>query len=42
MLAEPIVVIISQYVNQAIMLYSLNLHSDGCQLFLNTTGKKKS
>ena len=27
------------YVNQTIMLYTLNLYSDACQLFLNKTGK---
>ena len=26
------------YVNQTIMLYTLNLYSDVCQLFLNKTG----
>lgn len=29
------------YVNQTIMPYALNLHSDVCQLFLNKTGKEK-
>lgn len=29
------------YVNQAIMLYTFNLHSDMYQLFLNKTVKKK-
>ena len=29
------------YVNQIIMLYTLNLFSDVCQLFLSKTGKKK-
>lgn len=29
------------YVNQAIMLYILNLYSDICPLFLNKTGKNK-
>ena len=28
------------YVNQAIMLYALNLYIDVCQLFLNKAGKK--
>ena len=28
------------YVSQVIMLYILNLHSAGCQLYLNKTGKK--
>ena len=40
MLAEPTVVIISQYVSvKTVMLYALNLHSDVCQLFLNKAGK---
>ena len=30
------------YVNHTIMLYALNLHSDVCQLFLNTTGKEST
>lgn len=29
------------YVNQTIMLYTLNLYSDVCQLCLNKTGRKK-
>ena len=29
------------YVNQIIMLYTLNLHRALCQLFLNKTGRKK-
>ena len=29
------------YVNKTIMLYTLNLYSDVCQLFLNKTGGKK-
>lgn len=28
------------YVNQTIMLHTLNLHGDLCQSFLNKTGKK--
>lgn len=28
------------YINQIFMLYTLNLHSDVCLLFLNKTGKK--
>ena len=40
MLAEPTVVIISQYVSvKTVMLYALNLYSDVCQLFLNKAGK---
>ena len=39
MLTKPTVVLISQYMlNQTIMPYTLNLHSDECQLFLNKTG----
>ena len=30
------------YVNQAIMLYTLNLYSAVCQLYLNKTGRKMS
>lgn len=30
------------YANQTIVLSSLNLHSDVCQLFLNKTEKKKN
>lgn len=37
MLTEPIVVIISLYVNQPIMFYALNLYSDVCQLCLDKT-----
>ena len=40
MLAEPITVITIS-VNQTIMLYSLNVHSDVGQLFLNETEEKK-
>ena len=29
------------YVSETIIVYSLNLHSDICQLFLNKTGKKE-
>ena len=29
------------YVSQVIMLYTLNLHSAVCQLYLNKTGRKK-
>ena len=29
------------YVNQIIMLYTLNLYSAVCQLYLNKTGRKK-
>lgn len=42
MLAEPILVIISQYINQTIMLSSLNLSSNVCQLSFNKDGKKKT
>lgn len=28
------------YVNKTIMLYVLNLYTDGCEIFLNKTGKK--
>lgn len=38
MLAEPTVVI--TYVNQTIIPFTLNIHSDMCQLFLNKIGKK--
>ena len=40
MLAEPTVVIISQYINQTVMLYAWNLYSDVCQLFLSKGGGK--
>lgn len=36
--SEPIVNHFVIFVNQAIMLYALNLYSDVCQLFLNKTG----
>ena len=39
MLAHPITVVISNTRNQTIMLYTLNLYSDVCQLFPNETGK---
>ena len=40
MLAEPTVVIISQYVSvKTVMLYALNLYSDVCQLFTNKARK---
>lgn len=39
MLTKPIVIAILTHVNQTIMLYTLNLKCDACQLFLNTTGK---
>ena len=40
MLAEPRVVIISQYISiETVMLYALNLYSDVYQLFLNKAGK---
>lgn len=39
MLAEPTVVIISQYIHQTIMLKAFNLHSNVCKLFLSNTGK---
>ena len=29
------------YVSQIIMLYTLNLYSAECQLYLNKTGRKK-
>ena len=39
-LAEPTVVIISQYISvETVMLYALNLYSDVCQLFPNKAGK---
>ena len=39
-LAEPTVVIISQYISiETVMLYALNLYSDVYQLFLNKDGK---
>ena len=42
MLAEPTVVIISQYVSvKTVMLYALNLHSDVCQLFLKKNLENK-
>lgn len=43
MLTEPIVIInhFTVYVDQTIMLYALNLHSDICQLFLNKIGKER-
>lgn len=37
MLAESTVVIISVCVNQNILLYTLHLYNDVCQLFLNKT-----
>jgi len=38
-LAEPTVVIISQYISvKTVMLYALNLYSE-CQLFPNKAGK---
>ena len=41
MLITPIVVNhFTIYVSQAIMLYTLNLYNDICQLFLNKTGGK--
>ena len=39
MLTKPIVIAILTHVNQTIMLYTLNLKCDACQLLLNTTGK---
>ena len=40
MLAEPTVVIISQYISiKTAMLYALNLYSDVCQLFPNKAVK---
>ena len=39
MLGGPIMVIIL-YVIQTTMLHALNLHSDICQLFHNTSGEK--
>ena len=42
MLPEPVVAIISQYyVYQTIMLYTLNLYSNVCQLFPKKTGGKR-
>ena len=32
----------TMYVNQTIMLYALNLYSDVCQSFFNTTGKSQN
>ena len=29
------------YVNQSILIYTLNLYSDVCQFFLNRTGEKE-
>ena len=29
------------YVSHIIMLYTLNLHSAACQLYVNKTGRKK-
>ena len=39
---EPIMVIISQHVNETLMLYALNLYSDVCELFLNKTRKNRN
>ena len=42
MLTKVILVIISQYIHiQVIMLYTLNLYSVVCQLYLSKTGGKK-
>lgn len=41
MLADFIVVIISLYVKQTILLYALNLYRVVCQLSLNKSGKKQ-
>ena len=38
MLDEAVVVTISHYKNHIIILYTLNVCSDVCQLFLNTAG----
>ena len=42
MLPEPVIGIITIYVNQLSVLYSLNLYSDVCQLFLSKTGGKRN
>ena len=42
MLTKPIVVNhFAIYINQTIILYTLNLCSDGCQLFLSKMGEKR-
>ena len=42
MLTKLIAIIISQYICQTIRLYTLNLYSNVCQLYLNKTGEEKS
>ena len=36
-----LVVIVSWYMSQIIMLYTLNLHGAVCQIYLNKIGRKK-
>ena len=42
MVTKPMVVYFTIDVNQTIMLYTLNIYSDICQILFNETGEKLS